>query len=312
MSSRCLKPLSRALVLAALGTGFGTPGAAQSDGRLVAVVKLAQDGLTDSARAVVKRLLANTAATDSTYAEILYTSGLVAATDQERRVALRRVILEFGQSLWADDALLLLAQVEYANGSPGATVQQISRLLSDYPTTPIRAVGAFWGARAAADMSDGATACRFADAGLSAPNDDVELRNQLQFQKQRCTALLAMRTDSSKAAETQADSGKAAHPTQTVTPPAPPPPAPPPPSPTKPTRGPTKGFRVQIIAAPTQAAADQTAGALRQAGYEAAIVKEGAFFKVRTQAYSTRTEAQAVLTKIKARLGGQPFIVADK
>ena len=309
MASRCLNWLGRGTALAILGATIGTPSAAQSDPRLVAVVKLAQDGLTDSARAVVKQLLATTAVSDSNYAEMLYTSGLVAATDYERRVALRRVILEFAQSFWADDALLLLAQVEYANGNPGATVQQISRLLSDYPATTVKAVGAFWGARAAADMSDGATACRIAEIGLAAPNDDIELRNQLEFQKQRCAALISIRTDSTKAVEPpRGDSAKAAPPaTPRATPPAPiraPPPPPP--------RGVTKGFRVQIVAAPTQANADQTAATLRQANYGAVIVKEGGFFKVRTQAFTTRAEAQAALAKIKARMGGQPFIVADK
>ncbi len=315
MASCCLNWLTRGAALAILGATIGTPSAAQSDARLVAVVKLAQDGLTDSARAVVKSLLMATPVSDSTYPEMLFTSGLVAATDYERRVALRRVILEFAQSLWADDALLLLAQVEYANGNPGATVQHIARLLSDYPTTGVRAIGAFWGARAAADMSDGVTACRFAEIGLAAPNDDVELRNQLSYQKQRCTALAFQRIDSTKS-----DTAKAADPKRDTTkarpspPPAaaPLPPPPPPPPPPTPPAGVTKGFRVQLIAAPTQAAADQTAAKLRQANYQAVVVREGGFFKVRTQAFATRPEAQAALAKIKARLGGQPFIVVDK
>lgn len=305
MASRRLKWFARGTALAVVASAIGRPSVAQSDARLVTVVRLAQDGLTDSARSVVKRLLAATASTDSSYAEILYTSGLVAATDYERRVALRRVILEFPQSLWADDALLLLAQVEYANGNPGATVQQISRLLSDYPAAAVKAVGAFWGARAAADMQDGATACRFADIGLAAPSDDVELRNQLQYQKQRCSAIASLRSDSSRVAEPAVrDSAKAERSTPLPAPPPAPPPAP--------SRGPAKGFRVQVIAAPTQAKADETAASLQRISYPAVIVKEGGFFKVRTQAFATRAEAQSAMSKIRARLGGQPFIVSDK
>jgi cell division septation protein DedD len=291
-----------AALLGGLIGGLSRTAAAQSDSRLVTVVRLAQDGLPDSARAVVKRLLANTAVTDSTYPEMLYTSGLVAATDFERRMALRRVILEFAQSIWADDALLLLAQVEYANGNPGATVQQIARLLSDYPSAPARAVGAFWGARAAADMSDGATACRFAEIGLAAPNDDVELRNQLEFQKQRCLALVARAPDSVPPSDVaRGDTAGARRP-------SPPPPTATPSAPAAVTRG----FRVQVVAAPSQAAADQAATALRAANYRAEIVKEGGFFKVRTQPFATRAQAQAALREIQRRLGGRPFIVADK
>lgn len=288
-----------AWIIASAAWGGLTSLAAQTDPRLTTVVKLAQDGLADSARSTVKRLLAATEPTDSSYAEMLYTSGLVAATDYERRVALRRVVLEFAQSAWADDAILLLAQVEYANGNPGSTVQQINRLLSDYPASSLRAIGAFWGARAAGDMQDGATACRMADLGLGAAGVDVELKNQLDYQKQRCTALAAVKRDSSVVASNPPKDSVKASPS-------------PSPSPAAPVPGLRKGFRVQVVAAPTQERADRAAASLRAADFEPVIVKEGAYFKVRSQAYATRAEAQAALTKIRGKLGGQPFIVVDK
>jgi cell division septation protein DedD len=156
-------------------------------------------------------------------------------------------------------------------------------------------------------MSDGTTACRFAEIGLAAPNDDVELKNQLEFQRQRCTALLAQRTDSTKPAEPERDTTRARPP---APPPPPPTPAPAPAPPSAPAV--SKGFRVQIVAAPTQAAADQAAESLRQAGYQPVVVKEGSFFKVRSEAFATRAEAQGALVRIKSRLGGQPFIVTDR
>lgn len=301
MESRGVRLASVALAVLA-GTA-ATDLVGQTDTRLVAAVKLAENGLNDSARAMVRRILGETPSTDSSYSEVLFTSGLLAATDYERRVALRRVILEFGQSPWADDALLMLAQVEYANGNPGATVLNVTRLVNDYPSTPLKAVGAFWGARAAGDMRDGAAACRLAEIGLSATTDDVELRNQLQFQLQRCRALAQL--PDSAARPNPAGRDSAANP-------APPPvPTPPPAAPRGP-RGVDKGFRVQVIAAPTQAAADQTAGRLTAAGYQAVVVKEGGLFKVRTQAFATRAQAQQALVKIRTALRAQPFIVVDK
>jgi hypothetical protein len=287
-------------VLALSGLAVAPSVLAQTDTRLVAAVKLAENGLTDSARSVVRRLLAAATPGDSIFAEALYTSGLVAATDYERRVALRRLILEYGQSPWADDALLLLAQVEYANGNPGATVAHATRLVTDYPSTPLKAVGAFWGARAAGDMRDAAAACRLAEAGISAPTEDVELRNQLQFQLQRCRALAQM-TDSAPPPTPARPTAPAAGDSTPVKP-----------APTSPTPRVTKGFRVQIIAAPTQAAADQAAARLVTTGHEAVVVSEGGFFKVRTQAFATRAQAQQALVKIRNQLKGQPFIVADK
>lgn len=262
---------------------------AQADPRLVAAVRLAQDGLADSARAIVRRILAVTQPSDSLYAEVLFTSGMVAPTEYDRRISLRRVIVEYSTSEWADDALLLMGQVEYANANPGAALSQFSRLLADYPTSPLAAIAAFWGARAAGDMDNGAEACRIADVGLGSTTDDVEVRNQLQYQKQRCTALI------SKTPEPVPDS---VTPAQEKPRPTPPPIA--------------KGFRVQVIAAPTQAKATETVGRLKAAGYNATIVKEGGFFKVRAGPFASKALAQAAMTKIRGRLGGQPFVVADK
>ena len=60
--------------------------AAQTDPRLVAAVRLAQDGLSDSARAVAARILAALQPTDSLYPEALYTVGLLAGTERARRL----------------------------------------------------------------------------------------------------------------------------------------------------------------------------------------------------------------------------------
>src|SRR4029079_15819175 len=62
---------------------------AQPGPGLVAAARLAQDGLSDSARAVAGRILQSLQPTDSLYPEALYTLGLLAATERERRLQLR-------------------------------------------------------------------------------------------------------------------------------------------------------------------------------------------------------------------------------
>ncbi|MHB1327066.1 MAG: SPOR domain-containing protein [Gemmatimonadales bacterium] len=292
MATRRLTPLGVLALLLAVGL-IPAAASAQTNPQLATAVQLAQDGRADSARAVVKALLDATDPGNDLYAEVLYTSGIVAATEFDRRIALRRVIVEYSTSQWADDALLLLAQVEYAGGNPGASVSQVTRLLADYPTSPLRAVGAFWGARAAGDLRNGVEACRLADLGLAAGPDDIELRNQLEFQKQRCGSIQAQGVDPAAPAETTATS-------RTTPPPAPA---------AAPARG---GFRVQVIAAPDQAAADRQVARLKEAGYEAIVVREGGFFKVRAGPFATRALANQALARIRSRLGGQPFIVADQ
>lgn len=285
MTSRWLNIFAFLAIVATRPT-FG-----QKDARLVAAVRLAQDGLPDSARAVVRRLMAATPPADSAYAEILYAAGVVAATEYDRRISLRRVIVEYAASEWADDALLLLAQVEYANANPAGASAQAARLLADYPMSPLVPVAAFWGARAAADVRNGAEACRMVDLGLKAPGDDVELRNQLAYQRQRCTAIASQVADS--AARTVSPAPDSTPRKGTLPPPV-------------------KGFRVQVVAAPTRARADQAIAALKRMGIAAAVVKEAGFHKVRTTPFGSRVEAQAAIGRIRAKLGGKPFVIADK
>ena len=274
--------------------------AAQSDPRLVTAVRLAQDGLSDSARAVAGRILSALQSTDSLYPEALYTVGLLAATERERRLALRRVVVDYNQSAWADDALLQLAQLDYASGNPAATVRQIDQLLADYPGSPLTGTAAFWGARAASDRHDAATACRMADLGLAAAGSDVELRNQLGFQKSRCQGLATRAADSSQKAladslaRARADSIARAKSTK------PPRSAPLP-------HGPT--YYIQISAVLTRSAAVTDSVRAKRAGYPAVIMKEGAYLKIRAGGFASRSEAEAALSQLKARLGGHPFLV---
>ena len=277
--------------------------AAQSDPRLVAAVRLAQDGLSDSARAVAGRILQALQPSDSLYPEALYTVGLLAATERERRLELRRVVVDYAQSAWADDALLQLAQLDYAVGNPAGTIRQVDQLLRDYPGSPVTATAALWGARAAGDRREADIACRMADAGLAAVGADVELRNQLEFQKSRCGSLASMVVDSVRRAvadslaKAQADSAARA---RARTPGRAAPAA---------ARRSAPGFYVQISAVLNQGAADAEIARAKRAGYAAAAVKEGGYLKIRAGRFRTRSEAETALVQLKTRLGGHPFLV---
>jgi hypothetical protein len=271
--------------------------AAQTDPRLVAAVRLAQDGLSDSARAVAGRILAALPPTDSLYPEALYTVGLLAATERNRRLELRRVVVEYAQSVWADDALLQLAQLDYVSGNPAATVLEIDQLLRDYPESPLTAVAAFWGARAASDRREADPACRLAERGLAAVRNDVELRNQLEFQKQRCQGLTAMvAADSARMAAAdsvaKAKADSLARATKAAG-----------------RRAPASGFYVQVSAVATQAAADSEIARVKRAGFSSVVLRERGYLKIRAGRFATRVEAEAALAQLRTRLGGQPFVV---
>ena len=284
------------------------PASAQSDPRLVAAVRLSQDGRSDSARAVAGRILAATQPTDSLYPEALYAMGLLAATEQDRRLYLRRVAVDYSQSPWADDALLQLAQLDYSSGNAAAAVRQLDQLLRDYPGSPLTAQAAFWGARAAGDRRESALACRMADIGLAAVGEDIELKNQLDFQKQRCQGLAAMTAESTRAAvadsveRARADSLARARADSIARAKRP----------ARPSARPSArrpGFYVQVSAVKTQDAADADVARIRRAGQTPVIVREDGLLKVRAGAFPTREAAAAAATALARQLGGRPFVV---
>jgi hypothetical protein len=266
-----MKP-SALLVLALLGTSTLS---AQSDPRLVSAIQLARDGMGDSARATAGRVLSSTRPTDPIYPEVLYTVAVVASSTQDKRLYLQRVAVEYSQSEWADDALLQLAQLDYAGGNTAGTISQIRRLLTDYPFSPIRATAALWGARAAFDAREVPLGCQWADLGATiAGEDQVETRNQLEFQRERCRALMA------------ADSAPA--------------------RPAAKPAGPQ--WLVQVAALRTREAADNAVATLKRMNYDAFAFRDSGLWKVRAGPFPTKAAAEAAVEPIRRRLSGQPFV----
>lgn len=250
---------------------------AQFDPRLQAAIDLAQSGRADSARAVVSRLLATLSPQDSVYPEALYIQGGMLAPDaSSAATSLQRVIVEYGTSPWADDALLRLSQLNEAQNDPAAAIQQVERLRRDYPESPLRARAEFVAARAAFDLHDTARACGYISDAQAGSGDDVELRNQIAFYAARCPTA-------------------AAPPTDTATP------AP----------GPTR-YAVQVLAGKSVPEVDALLSRLKSLGYDARVVRDtSGYLKVRVGRYASRDQAQRIRAQLKARLGGQPFIVAE-
>jgi len=285
---------------------LASPLRAQSDPRLVAAVRSAQEGQGDSARATVKRLLDATAPTDTLYSQILYTQAMVADNAADMRRSLQRVVVEHPTSSWADDALVRLVQMDYATRSFDAAARNLERLRQDYPLTPLYSQASYWAARTYFDLKDQAHACQWLSEGLARAGDDLELRNQLAYLSQRCTVAVAGDSGADSAAgrpdstprrdTTRGAAAPPANPAADSTPRRPPPQRP--------------RYRVQIAAVATPGAADDAADAAEKLGYPAVIVRERGLYKVRAGAFATREEAQAAAARVKAKLGGSPFVVA--
>jgi cell division septation protein DedD len=298
----------RALATVAAAAGallfLASPARGQTDPRLADAVRMAQEGQSDSARLHVRRLLDTTSPSDTLYPQILYTQAMVADNAGEMRRQLQRVAVEYSSSSWADDALLRLVQMDYATRNFDGAAHNLEKLRLDYPATPLLAQAAYWAGRTYFDMNNPTQACRWLADGMAQSRDDVELQNQLSFMYQRCD----LRSDSTVASQTGADSAKAdsakvdsaktriASRDSTR-------------RPASPSAG-RAAFQVQIAAIATASGAEDAARKTRALGYKTVTVKEKGLYKVRAGGFATRAEAQAAAARIKAKLGGSPFVVA--
>lgn len=318
-----------ALWLAGLAATW-TPVLAQSDPRLVAVVRQAQEGDADSARATLGRLLQSTPATDTLYPQLLFVAALTAPTAQEMQRSLQRITVEHALTPWADDALLKLAQLEYAGGNLPGAARNLERLRSDFPASPVFGLAAVWAARSYFDMRAQQPACEWLGLGLARVRmSEPDVRDQLRFFAQRCPAAVLARY---AAADSAASRISEPDPVPVATDAAPSTPrdtirlagrdttravvpdsaaAPAAPIQTIPPVSSTPAFRVQVMAATTQAMADDALRRLRAIGLEGRIVPEGGLLKVRAGSYATAAQARAALPRIRAEFPGA-FPVLDR
>jgi hypothetical protein len=275
--------MKRIYLVLALGC-LTSPVAAQQDSTLIVAVQLATEGRGDSARALVARRLAGLVPSDTLYAEALYAAGIVSDDAARAMNYFRRVSIEYAASPWADHALLRLAQLAFAGGDAAAGLRAAEKILTDYPNSGVLAEAQFWAGRALLELGNPQDGClRLSEAEVGA-GENIELGNRARYQLQRCAALA--RGDSAAAADTTA-----AQPTQ----------------PGRPV------YTVQVAAVGTALAADELMRSLHDSGYDSHVVRApDGLFKVRVGRYGGRQEAQGIATELKAKLGGQPFVVEEQ
>ena len=261
---------------------------AQDDPRLAGVLALARDGSADSARAVVGRLLATIPPTDTLYAEALYTAGSIAGTAQDMQRYFQRIAIEYAWSPWADDALLRLAQIDFAANDQSGTVRSLEAIRQDYPGSPLLPTAALWAARAYLELDDSRAACQWLGEGLASVANDIELKNRLAFYHRRCGPNTVPFPDSA-----WRDEGAPA------------------PAPAAGAREAAAGpvFRVQVLATRSRQAADDFLPRVTPLGYPTEVVAEGEWFKVWVGPFTDRSGALAAVERIKRQIGGNPFVV---
>ena len=242
------------------------------DTAMARIERLVVAGDRSSARYLTDSLLATLPHESPRIADALYWRAATApsAVDAERDYL--RITVEHPYSRRAPDALLALAQLEFARGNRSAARRRFDRLLRDYPSGKHVARASLWSGRLAIEERDMVAGCATLDAGLPhIAAEDVELRNQFEYFVSQCERLPAAPVDT-LAAATPADTAPAKD----------------------------AAFSVQVAAYTAQRDATSLAAHLKQRGFDARVVGDKAPYRVRVGRYATREEASAALTKMKA------------
>ena len=249
------------------------------DSALARIERLIVTGDRASARGITDSLLATLPAESPRMAEVLYwrASSASNAADAERDYL--RIGVEHPLSSRAADALLALAQLEFARGDRAAARRRFDRLLRDYPSGRHVTRASLWSGRLAIDDRDAAAGCATLTAARPhVPASDVELANQFDYFLAQCARMPALDPGAPAAAT---DSALAA-------------------------TGPE--FSVQVAAYTTRGDATALASRLRGRGFDVRVAEiSGARtpYRVRIGRYATRADAVAALGRIRAaRLNG--------
>ena len=249
------------------------------DSTLLRIERLVVAGDRSSARVLADSLITTLAPESPRFADALYWRAQTSrsAVDAERDYL--RIAVEHPFTPRAPDALMALAQLEYARGNRGAARRRFDLLIRDYPSGRHVARASLWSGRLAIEDGDHTTGCATLSAATPhISRDDVELRNQFDYFLAQCQRVQPA-IDSSSAQTVQA-------------------------SPATATR-----YSVQLAAYSTSEDATALAARVKARGYDVRVVGESAPYRVRVGRYPTRADALATLNRLRGQ--GLPGIVVE-
>ena len=273
---------------------------------------LVSDGNGVAGRALIDSVLAATQPSARLYPEALFWRATLASNAADAESDYKHLVVDYPLAPQAEDALLRLAQLELARGDRDGALTHLQRIPRDYPRSKSLARASYWTARVLFEKNDIPNACAAnANALARAAADEIELRNQIQYQGQRCPSSAASVTstkppaiDTTTPVPTPAQavqstapsvpttaSGSAAKEIKTVD------------SVSKPRTviSPGSTYSVQVAAYNHKIDASKLASSLVKRGYAARVDGETLPFRVRIGRYSTSGEAEKALAKLKAK-----------
>ena len=148
---------------------------------------LVSDGNGAAGRALIDSVIATTSPTARMYPEALYWRASLASNAADAESDYKHIVVDYPLAPQAEEALLRLAQLELARGDREGALLHLQRIPRDYPRSKSLARASYWTARVLFEKNDIPNACAAnANALTQAGDGEVELRNQIQYQGQRC------------------------------------------------------------------------------------------------------------------------------
>jgi cell division protein FtsN len=148
---------------------------------------LVSDGNGAAGRALIDSVIATTPTGAPLYPQALFWRASLASNAADAESDYRHIVVDYPLAPQAEDALLRLAQLELARGDRDAALTHLQRIQRDYPRSKSLARASYWTARVLFEKNDAPNACAAnAKALAQADSGEIELRNQIQYQGQRC------------------------------------------------------------------------------------------------------------------------------
>jgi len=285
-------------------------GAQNSDAVYARAQTLVSEGQGAQGRALVDSMYRVSAPGSGERAQALFWRASLAATAADAERDYRAIVVDHATSPRVEDALLRLAQLELARGDRDGSLRNLQRLAVEFPNSRHRARTSYWTARVLFDKSDVPAACAAnTDALARVVAADIELKNQIEYQQQRCRGVSIAATAGTPAAGTPAAGTtgplRTPPPPRDVTPSIPLEPAIVSPAPASS----ASSYSVQVAATNTRVGAQAIVTRMAGRGYQARIDGTSAPFRVRVGRYATRAAATRALNDMKAK-GIDGFVAA--
>src|SRR5437763_7207673 len=185
--------LSGALVACAAGTGVAQVSARPTDPVFARAQALVSDGNVAAGRALIDSVIAATSPMAPLYPQALFWRASLAASAADAENDYKHIVVDYPLAAQAADALLRLAQLELARGDRDGALAHLQRIPRDYPHSKSLARASYWTARVLFEKNDIARACAANTSALALTDTtEIELRNQIQYQGQRCPSPAAL------------------------------------------------------------------------------------------------------------------------